>query len=251
MQRKSLSFRAALAAAGLTALVVVPSAGAVTSGGYPPATVGGACLSGFSVPLSGASNQLYKCVNNRWAVVTTVDGATGPSGPTGPAGPAGSTGPAGPQGPQGVAGTPGADGQDGAVGPQGPAGPANTIYGLNQAGTPQAVTDSAQKNVFGTATLTPPAGSYQVNYSLSGLGVVDAELECFVLLDVSPASDVSRTLQTIASGKNVTMSGTGWLTTDGTKVVSLACIVTNSGGLVVVDIANLNLTPVAGVLPTP
>jgi len=244
MQSKTL--RAAIGAACLTALVVVPSAGAVTSGGYPAATVGGACLTGFSVPLSGTANQLYKCINNRWAIVTTVDGATGPTGPQGPQGVPGAPGA---DGADGAPGQQGQQGQQGAVGPEGPAGPANTIYGLHQAGTLETVTDSAQKNVFGSDTLTPPAGSYQVNYSLAGFAVTDAELECSVGLGSGSAPDVLQAQQNIVSGKNATLSGTGWLTTDGTQVVRLQCITANAGESVVVDTANLNLTPIAGVAP--
>jgi len=246
MQSKTL--RAAIGAACLTALVVVPSAGAVTSGGYPAATVGGACLTGFSVPLSGTANQLYKCVNNRWAIVTTVDGATGPTGPQGPQGVPGTPGATGSPG---TPGAPGQQGQQGPIGPQGPAGPANTIYGLHQAGTLINVTSSGPANVFSTDTLTPASGSYQVNYALNAFAPAAALLQCSVTENGGSAAEVLQASLTDPVGGYATLSGTGWLTTDGTKVVTLSCITANSGESVVVDAANLNLTPIAGVASPP
>ncbi|MEI7888411.1 MAG: hypothetical protein WCJ04_13565, partial [Actinomycetes bacterium] len=111
----SRKIRVAAGAALVFGLLSWIPAGAVTIG-YPPAEPGGRCLSGFSVPLSGASNQLYKCVNNQWAVVSTLDGGTGPTGATGATGAPGTNGTNGANGANGENGAPGAPGADGANG---------------------------------------------------------------------------------------------------------------------------------------
>ena len=260
MQTKTL--RAALGAACLTALVLVPGAGAATLSGYPTAAVGAPCLTGFSVPLSGIANQLYKCVNDRWAIVTTVDGATGPVGPAGAPGAngqngaQGAPGAPGADGAPGINGAPGADGQDGAQGvqgdrgPVGPAGPANTLFGLHFSGTLVPVNNPVQTSVFGTDALTPPNGSYQVNYIVTGLTVTTSQLQCFVGVGGGTAPNVVQLNQSVPASSNFTSSGTGWLTANGTETVSVQCENTASSGVLVIDQANINLTPIAGISPT-
>ena len=251
MQTKTL--RAALVAASVTALVVVvPGAGATTSSQYPAAAAGSPCLTGFSVPLSGVANQLYKCVNNRWAIVTTVDGATGPVGPAGTPGANGidgtdgANGTPGADGQAGDDGAPGADGQAGADGAQGPPGPANTVLGLF-AGVSQLFLELTP--VF-PEPLTPPSGSYQVNYTINGLAGEDSEVQCLVEIGDSPAPYVVQLNQTVKAGSNFTRSGTGWLTTTGTESVSVRCGGAN-GFFSRIHQANINLTPIAGISPTP
>ena len=248
MNTKSL--RAALAAAGLTALLVVPAAGAVTSGGYPVATVGGNCLSGFSVPLSGQANQLYKCVNDRWAVASSLDGASGPAGPQGPTGPQGATGATGAPGATGPAGPTGATGATGPAGPQGPAGPANTIYGLNNDGTLVFLSGTTPVNVFASAptTVTPTAGKYQANFSVA-LFSLGGRVNCSVVVGTGSSATVTQVDQTVPASSAATVGSTGWIEVDGTQAVGVECSFANTGESGVVDAANLNLTPIAGVSP--
>jgi len=243
--------RAALAAAGLTALLVVPAAGAVTSGGYPAATVGGPCLTGASVPLSGTANQLYKCVNNRWAVVTTLDGATGPAGPAGPAGPQG------PQGPQGVTG---ADGQDGVQGPQGsqgpagptgPAGPALTLLGLSTTGGGTFTVGYA--NALNGQRLAVPVGIFKVDFGVK-VSVVgaDANVSCVLVLEAPSPTQVDTVLapiQRVVNFETGSLTGTGWITVPQAGTVQVECTLLAGGPTGQFVEANLNLLPIADVSP--
>lgn len=114
------------AVAAAVALCVSTPAGAAPLSGTAEARPGGRCLTGASVPLAGALNQLYECVGDRWVVSDGV-GRPGPAGPRGVAGATGPQGPAGAQGPTGAQGVAGPQGVPGPQGEQGEAGPAGTL----------------------------------------------------------------------------------------------------------------------------
>ena len=234
-------------------------ASAVTTPGPVPAIPGGRCLTGRSVPLSGQLNQLYKCVANKWAIVSTLDAAPGATGPAGPQGVAGATGadgvqgdagPTGPRGATGADGPTGPAGPRGAVGATGPAGPALGAYGLASEGGLVSVSSDTYVNVapLPNNVLLPVAGTYLVNYSLSALAVTGMTLACYVSLGAGTSPNVLQVRESFGATDNRTLSGTGWVTVDGTQAVSVECHQdVLPGGPGVVDQVNINLVPVASV----
>ena len=287
IKMNSRKIRVAAGAALVFGLLSWIPAGAVTIG-YPPAEPGGRCLSGFSVPLSGAANQLYKCVNNQWAVVSTLDGGTGPTGATGAAGTNGTNGANGAPGAKGdtgadgtngtngengapgapgadgTNGTNGADGADGAPGAPGakgdtgdkgdpgPAGPALAGYGLPRSNVAANLTPGEPNDVFADLpALVPPAGTYAVNFAAGIFTFDEVQANCFVTIDGFVASDVSEPNVNIPGGfSQGSVMGTGWITVAGDEIVSVACISRNAGEGQAFG-QNLNLIPLASVtVPT-
>lgn len=256
------NLRVAAGAALVFGLLSWIPAGAVTTPGLPAAEPGGPCLSGFSVPLSGGSNQLYKCVNDQWVVVSTLDAATGPVGPAGPTGATGAAGTNGANGAPGADGTagadgaPGADGTAGADGAPGPAGPALTAFGQSNSGSPVSFGTGAFTDVFpGPANiLTPPAGSYAVNFAVGFLTIEAVEAQCIVAIDSGTAANVSVPDVNYGSSVHGSVSGTGWLTVNGSQNVTVKCSDVDGAGTgpqAVADDANLNLLPIASItVPT-
>ena len=240
----SRKIRVAAGAALVFGLLSWIPAGAVTIG-YPPAEPGGRCLTGFSVPLSGGANQLYKCVNNQWAVVSTLDGGTGPTG---------ATGAAGTNGTNGVNGAPGAPGADGADGAPGAPGPALAAYGLSNATLPASLNPIEENDVFySLPDLIPPAGTYAVNFAVGIFTFTAVQARCFVTIGSGGfgATDVSAPIVSIDGNSQDSVTGTGWITVNGNDKVSVACTNNSLSGEGLATGQNLNLIPLASVtVPT-
>ncbi|CAB4826895.1 unannotated protein [freshwater metagenome] len=250
------NLRVAAGAALVFGLLSWIPAAAVTAPGLPIAEPGGPCLSGFSVPLSGGSNQLYKCVNNQWVVVSSLDGGTGPAGPAGPTGATGAAGTNGVNGAPGADGLPGADGIDGTDGAPGPAGPALTAFGQSTSGSTVSFGTGTFTDVFPGPSniLTPPAGSYAVNFAVGFLTIEAVEAQCIVAIDSGTAANVSVPDVNYGSSVHGSVSGTGWLTVNGSQNVTVKCSDVDGAGTgpqAVADDANLNLLPIASItVPT-
>lgn len=175
-------------------------ASAATQAGLPLAEPGGGCLSGASVPLSGALNQLYECVGNEWVVAEGL-GSTGPAGPAGPAGatgatgatgPAGAAGAVGPEGPQGPQGPAGAEGPEGPEGPAGPEGTLGTSYST-ETFTNVALANDLSIPVSPNLTVVD-AGQYYASFSVSMLFAFGASVTCELYVNgaastLTPAHD--------------------------------------------------------------
>jgi hypothetical protein len=92
------------------------------------------------------------------------------------------------------------------------------------------------------------AGTYLVNYSLSALAVTGMTLACYVSLGAGTSPNVLQVRESFGATDNRTLSGTGWVTVDGTQAVSVECHQeVLPGGPGVVDQVNINLVPVASV----
>ena len=242
----SRKIRVAAGAALVFGLLSWIPAGAVTIG-YPPAEPGGRCLTGFSVPLSGAANQLYKCVNNQWAVVSTLDGGTGPTGATGTPGTNGTNGV------NGAPGAPGAPGEKGDTGDTGPAGPALAAYGQTFSNTPASLNPVEANDVFqDSGVLTPPAGTYAVNFAVGIFTFNPVQARCFVTIDGFGANNVSAPIVSIDGDLSQdSVTGTGWLDVDGNQAVTVECTNNLDAGEGLAYGQNLNLIPLASVtVPT-
>ena len=264
----SRKIRVAAGAALVFGLLSWIPAGAVTIG-YPPAEPGGRCLTGFSVPLSGGANQLYKCVNNQWAVVSTLDGGTGPTGATGAAGTNGTNGTNGANGADGTNGTNGENGAKGDTGDNGakgdtgdkgdagdpgPAGPALAAFGMDSAfGQSQTFPSGATGAAFVDTGVVPPAGSYAVNFAVRmSNAITDVRAFCGVTVGGSfgLAPNVSQPIVSYAAGNIGSLTGTGWITVNGNQSVNVGCVNLASGEFEGVG-QNLNLIPLASVtVPT-
>ena len=254
----SRKIRVAAGAALVFGLLSWIPAGAVTIG-YPPAEPGGRCLSGFSVPLSGGSNQLYKCVNDQWAVVRTLDGGSGPAGATGATGATGAAGTNGTNGVNGAPGTNGTNGVNGAPGEKGdtgdtgPAGPALAAFGLPNSSEPTSLNPAEENDVFfALPALIPPAGTYAVNFAVGIFTFDPVQARCFVTIDGLQANNVSAPIVSIGgSFSQDSVTGTGWITVDGTELVSVSCTNNLLAGEGQAVGQNLNLIPLASVtVPT-
>ncbi|KLR61686.1 collagen triple helix repeat protein [Actinobacteria bacterium IMCC26207] len=240
----SRKIRVAAGAALVFGLLSWIPAGAVTIG-YPPAEPGGRCLTGFSVPLSGGANQLYKCVNNQWAVVSTLDGGTGPTGATGATGAAGTNGTNGTNGANGENGAPGAPGAPGA---DGAPGPALAAYGLSNATLPASLNPIEENDVFySLPDLIPPAGTYAVNFAVGIFTYTAVQARCFVTIGGFGANDVSAPIVSIDGNSQDSVTGTGWITVNGNDKVSVVCINNSLSGEGLATGQNLNLIPLASV----
>jgi Collagen triple helix repeat (20 copies) len=222
-RRRSTRWTAGAALAVLLLATSVPAASAAPIGGLPVAEAGGACWSGFSVPLAGAENQLYQCVDNAWAVLTQAAGAPGP---------AGATGPMGPQGPAGANGATGAQGPIGAPGPQGPigaAGPSGTVQGYSALFRTLTLVDTFNPSdpwvtrVSSLLTVGVP-GTYMVSYSATLPPASPAgPYNCYVQIDGNGVSTVMSSEGVASIGYDTLISGNGYLTVTGTQDVDLVC----------------------------
>lgn len=253
IKMNSRKIRVAAGAALVFGLLSWIPAGAVTIG-YPPAEPGGRCLTGFSVPLSGGANQLYKCVDNQWAVVSTLDGGTGPTGATGTPGTNGTNGANGENGAPGADGAPGAPGDKGDKGDTGPAGPALAAYGQTYSNTSASLNPFEANDVFPTSgVLTPPEGTYAVNFAVTIFTFNPVQAKCFVLVGGFQVNNVSAPIVSIDGDfSQGSVTGTGWLDVNGNQAVTVECTNNAPSGEGQAAGQNLNLIPLASVtVPTP
>jgi hypothetical protein len=93
-----------------------------------------------------------------------------------------------------------------------------------------------------------------VNFAVGFLTIDAVEVECIVAIDSGTAANVSAPDVNYGASLNGSVSGTGWLTVNGSQNVTVKCSDVDGAGAgpqAVADEANLNLLPIASItVPT-